>query len=811
MNRQIIHFFILFAGNEQISAQVSEHELIRIETKLDSISAVYNIPSIGYSIVNSGGVLKSGAVGLANIEEGLPAGSQSVYRVGSVTKSFYWLLLCVLISIAYDDDTYAVPVQSAELDSVRIGLVLSGGGAKGIAHIGVIEAIEDAGIRIDYILGTSMGALIGGLYAIGYTTEQLRDLVLSNNFNELFLDRRNRAFISNYEKLSDERTLLSFPISRRGISLPQGVISGQNIYTLLSRLSWNLGYIRDFDDFPIPFAALATDLETGDAAVLRSGYLPDAMRASMSIPSIFTPIEINDRVYVDGGFIRNLPVEDAIDMGADYTIAVFVGSRLEDRSRLNSLTSILNQTVSFRISENVEQQQDLADYFVEVTSLEEFTTGDFGKADTLLKIGHHVGQKHLEEFRKIAEMQNRPPAYRPGVGPPEPILICQIEIEGNTIYEDAVIINLLGFSPGSKLDPDTIEESISHLYSSQYISNVHYKVENIGGEYVLHIKVIEDLENKFRLGARYENETNASILLSATFQNLIQSGSLTQFQARLGEQLNFRVEHIYFSIMGSRSAFLGSVEFENEMVEWYTGNDIVSRHDNTILRGDLSWANYFSTNNLIAIGVRKGFTHQSNQINVDQIRSTDRDYHALFIRYMRDNLNRKSFPVRGRKLKFQSFVSDQSIFSPIDFSSTTFNYQINVPFSRSLTFRNSIWLGYTTGRELPWGYWNSPNRHDPFLDALRFGGADRYQLTSRNAQVVSTGIQIEPFYHWFIGLDAFGGRFLSNWDTDLTQNDIDFSFSLSLGALTLLGPIELILSRSRFNNFHTELQVGFTF
>lgn len=626
-----------------------------------------------------------------------------MYRIESLNKSFYCFLLCVLILIAICNDSHATPEQSTINDSLRIGLVLSGGGAKGIAHIGVIEAIEEAGIRIDYISGTSMGALVGGLYAMGYTTEQLRDIVQSNNFNELFLDRRRRAYISNFEKLTDERALLSIPISGRGISLPSGVISGQNIYTLFSRLSWNMGHIRDFNDLPIPFTALATDLETGNHAVLRSGYLPDALRASISIPSIFTPIEIEDRIYVDGGLIRNLPVQDAIDMGANYTIAVNVGSKLEDRSRLKSLTSILNQTVSFRINENVELQKDLADYFVEVAGLEDFTAADFGRADTLLKIGRHTGQQHHEAFRKIAEMQNTTPAFRSGMARPEPLLISRIVIEGNTIYEDAVLTKLLGFVPGSKLDPDIIEESISQLYSSKFIRNVHYKVEDVGGEFVLHIRVIEDLENKFRFGARYENETKASILLSASFQELIHSGSLTQFEARLGELLNFRVEHTYFSIMGSRSAFLSAFEFENEVVEWYTGNEIVSKHDNTILRGDLSWANYFSTNNLIALGIRKSFIHQSNQINQDQIRSTDRDYHALFVRYMRDNLNRKSFPVRGRKLKFQSFVSDQIFFSPIDFSSTSFNYQINTSISSSLTFRNSIWLGYTTAENCPGG------------------------------------------------------------------------------------------------------------
>ncbi|MDX1641798.1 MAG: patatin-like phospholipase family protein, partial [Balneolaceae bacterium] len=233
-------------------------------------------------------------------------------------------------------------------DTLRVGLVLSGGGAMGIAHIGVIQAIEEAGIRIDYITGTSMGSLVGGLYAIGYTSDQLAEMATSNNFVELFTEKPDRKYISNYEKIIDDRTIVTFPISEKSIDLPVGIISGQNIYTYLARLTQSVHGIEEFDDFPIPFAAVATDLETGEAKVFRSGYLPDALRASISIPSLFSPHNIDGKLYVDGGLIRNLPVQDAIEMGADYTIAVDVSSPLMPKDSLNTFAKVLNQSVFFR-------------------------------------------------------------------------------------------------------------------------------------------------------------------------------------------------------------------------------------------------------------------------------------------------------------------------------------------------------------------------------------------------------------------------------------------------------------------------------
>ena len=200
-------------------------------------------------------------------------------------------------------------------EPLKIGLVLSGGGAKGFAHIGALKVIEEAGIKIDYISGTSMGSIIGGLYASGFTAHQLDSLARAKQWEQLFTERTQRRLLTTYEKKQDEKFLLDFPISRKGIQLPQGLIAGQNVYEFLSRQLSHVRHINNFDNLPIPFRAVATDLETGEAVVLDGGHLPDAIRASISIPSVFIPYSIGDNVYIDGGLIRNLPVQEVLDMG----------------------------------------------------------------------------------------------------------------------------------------------------------------------------------------------------------------------------------------------------------------------------------------------------------------------------------------------------------------------------------------------------------------------------------------------------------------------------------------------------------------
>lgn len=723
------------------------------------------------------------------------------------------LLLLILFLFGYAESGIGQNNQQVPdvEEPLRVGLVLSGGGAKGIAHIGVLEAIERAGLRIDYITGTSMGSLVGGLYAIGYSTEQLAEIVLADDFTDLFRDRRDRRFITNYEKVIDERTVVTFPLSRGRIALPQGVITGQSIYTLLSRLSWPVAGIHQFDDFQIPFAAIGTDLETGEAKVFRSGYLPDALRASMSIPSVFTPVEIDGDIYVDGGMIRNLPVEDAYAMGANFTIAVDVGSRLESREHLGSLTSVMNQALHFRIIDNTNYQATLANEYFYVEGLGEFSSGDFDKAAEILELGRRTGESQMELFRTLAARQGNPSSEQREYITPQPLPFSQIVIEGNTLLEDQQIRNLLGFTPGSLIHPDLIEERIGQLYSSQYIRNIFYRIEKDREEYILRIRVLENLQDSFGVGIRYENDTQASLLLTAGLQNLFRTGSVTRLEARLGQKLQFRAEQSLFSAFGSRFAVLSSITFLNEEVEWFDGSERVSRHDVETLRGELSWGNYFSSHNLFSAGIRREHLNHNSKINPELIRSSDRDHHALFFRFFRDNLDRVSFTTRGNRIVFEGYYSDPAFLSPIQFSSFSFYYQDNYAPLPYLTLRYSLWTSYSTGKELPWSYWKSANRYEPMYGYIRFGSAERYELSSRNLQFVSAGIQVEPISRWFFGIDGYGGRFTENYNLNVLSETPDYGISMSIGTLSLIGPVKLILSSGSRDQLHAEFQVGFHF
>lgn len=722
------------------------------------------------------------------------------------------ILLFLLFNFGSPGQTLSSELTTTESDSLRIGLVLSGGGALGVAHIGILQAIEEAGLRIDYITGTSMGSLVGGLYAIGYSSDQLMEIALSNNFTQLFLDRKNRRFISNFEKLFDERTIATFPVSKRGIDLPAGIITGQRIHTYLSKLTWATHGTEDFNSFPIPFATIGTDIETGEAKVFNSGYLPDALRASISIPTLFTPHEIDGRKYMDGGLIRNLPVEDAINMGANYTIAVNVGTPLLPQDSLNTLSSIITQTLLFRVLDNVELQIDMADYYIEVEELRNFNGSDFDRSEQIIAIGQMVGQRHLEKFKELATLQKIPPPIRPGIGVAGKLPISQLIIEGNTIYDYEFIKNLLEFTPGLSLDPDMIEEKINRLYSSQFVDLVTYRIiPNDDYDYSLKINIHENIRDEFKVGIRYESQTQASILLEGSFHNLVHDGSLTKAEVRLGDRMHFKMDHSYFGPLESRFALLFSAEYQSELIEWYQESVRVSRFKNKVNRLEISGANYFSTNNMVAIGIRKDFVSYSNVINRSGILASESDYHALFLRFMRDRLNRKSYPSNGGKLIIEGFFSDETFLSPIKFSSSRLHYTGWYSVNDIISINNTLTTSYTTGRDLPWEYWKSPNRYHNLFDMVRFGGLNRYRINSRNTQMVSIGVQIEPLYHRFIGFDLFAGRFMDRWNLDFGKEEVELGFSLTLGAQTILGPVKIIFSNNSISNFNSEIQIGYQF
>lgn len=291
----------------------------------------------------------------------------------------------------------------------KVGVVLSGGGAKGMAHIGALKVIEDAGIPIDYIVGTSMGAIIGGLYSIGYTPQQLDSMVRKQNWQFLLSDHIERREMNLMEREAEETYVISVPFSKNAIKeVTGGLIKGHNIDNLFSELTLGYHDSISFDSLPIPFACVSENLVLGEEYVFREGILSTAMRASMAIPGVFTPVRLNDMVLIDGGVVNNYPVDVARQMGADVIIGVDVQSELRPGEELNNTGTILAQLVELMGQEKYLENLNNTNVHIKV-NVKGYSAASFTHTaiDTLIVRGTHAAESHRDALLKLKEEQEQ--------------------------------------------------------------------------------------------------------------------------------------------------------------------------------------------------------------------------------------------------------------------------------------------------------------------------------------------------------------------------------------------------------------------
>ena len=307
------------------------------------------------------------------------------------------LIFCILTFMC----VFEIKAQTSVTKRPKVGLVLSGGGAKGLAHIGVIKVLEEAGIPIDYIGGTSMGSIVGGLYAIGYSSRQLDSIVRTIDWEEFLTDKVARRSLSMIEKDEEIKYLFAFPIREKKISLPSAIVEGQNISSMFSKLTSSVYNIKDFSQFPIPFLCMATDIEKGKPVVLKSGSLAAAMRASMAIPTVFSPEIIDGQEMLDGGLLNNFPVEEVKNMGADIIIGVDVGFRFYKKEEMNSMLKIMEQSIFMHSIESSQLSQKACNILI-TPRLAGYNASSFNKADSLIKRGEWAARQQFEKLRELA-------------------------------------------------------------------------------------------------------------------------------------------------------------------------------------------------------------------------------------------------------------------------------------------------------------------------------------------------------------------------------------------------------------------------
>ena len=430
----------------------------------------------------------------------------------------------------------------------KVGVVLSGGGAKGMAHIKALKVIEEAGIPIDYIAGTSIGAIVGGLYAIGYTPEQLDSMVRKQNWTFLLSDRIKRSAMSLTDRERSEKFIVSIPFTKspKDAASSGGIIKGQNLANLFSDLTMGYHDSINFDKLPIPFACVAANVVNGEQIIFHNGILSTAMRASMAIPGVFTPVRQDSMVLVDGGIVNNYPADVVKAMGADVIIGVDVQNALKKADKLNSAPDILGQIVDITCQSNHEKNVDLTDTYIRV-NVDGYSSASFTPAaiDTLMRRGEEAAKAQWNSLlalkKKIGISDNYvPKRHGPysSLSNVRTIYVTDISFSGVEADDKKWLMKKCNLKENSNITTQQIEQALYQLRGSQSYSSASYTLTDTPEGYHLNFLLQTKYEKRINLGIRFDSEEIASLLINET--HIPSRLSLT---GRLGKQYAARIDY----------------------------------------------------------------------------------------------------------------------------------------------------------------------------------------------------------------------------------------------------------------------------
>jgi NTE family protein len=699
----------------------------------------------------------------------------------------------------------AATVQPAPAGRARIGLVLSGGGARGAAHVGVIRALEQMQIPIDAVAGTSMGAVVGGLYAAGLSGAEIEEVFRRLEWPELFRDRAPRRDLVYRRKQDDRDVLAPGALGVRegdGIVLPMGLVQGQKITQVLRSATLPVATIVNFDELPTPFRALATDLETGEPVVLRGGDLATVLRASMSVPGVLAPVELDGRTLVDGGLVDNLPVRLAREMNVDVLIVVDVSFPLAPREALQSPLDVTNQMIAIMVRRGTTSSRALLraqDILLE-PDLGGMTALEFDRVPQVMMTGHTTA---LASSRRLEALALDDPAWqrylatraRPGLSA-DPVAF--VRASGPSAADARRIDAMFGDLAGKQLDPRELQRRANREYGLDRYESVDYRIVRQGESDGLEL----DLRRKswgpnfLRLGLGVESDfdegsqANAAAQLLMTDLNDLDADWL--IQAQLGEEPRFYTE--FFQPLSRRSDFFiaPSLRIELDTLQVVEDDQRIARYRVRDSVGALAVGAELSNWGEIRTGVRAGEGSTRVLIGDPTLPVGDYDLGGAFVEFGYDRLDSAYFPRRGQAFRLRWLADRESLGATLDADVVEASWQ----FARSLD-RFGLVLSVDAGSALD-DRVNSPQDLFTLGGFLELSGLPRDALTGtqyglargivyRRVSRGGTGLFEYPAY---LGFSLETGNVWQTRD-DVDTSDLELAGSVFMAADSPFGPIYL--------------------
>ncbi|GAA0738183.1 patatin-like phospholipase family protein [Gaetbulibacter jejuensis] len=450
--------------------------------------------------------------------------------------------------------------ESVEETKPKIGLVLSGGGAKGFAHIGVLKVIDSLGIKVDQVAGTSMGAIIGSLYASGYTGKQLDSIFRTLNFDDVISDNLPREAKTFYERDNAEKYAVSLPFDKFKLKLPSAISRGQNVYNLLTYLTLHVSEVDDFQKLPIPFFCIATDVETGKEVILDKGNLAKAITASGAFPSLFQPVEIDGQLLIDGGVVNNYPIDELRAKGMDIIIGVDVQDGLATRDELTSAPDILLQINNYRTINDMKSKVKKTDVYIK-PDIKDFTVISFSEGSQIVENGEYAASQKIDELLALAKTNQKSVQYK-AVKSPDSILINSVNFDGNKRYTRSYVLGKLRLKQNSKVSYEDFNSGVNNLVATNNFDAFQYKFKKSKDSdgYDLDATLKESKATTFlKLGLHYDDLYKSAALVNITKKRFLFDNDVASFDFILGDNVRYNFEYFidkgfYWSI-GLRSRF----------------------------------------------------------------------------------------------------------------------------------------------------------------------------------------------------------------------------------------------------------------
>ena len=731
------------------------------------------------------------------------------------------ILLVALLSLLTFTTAAGAAAETASRRP-RIGLVLSGGGARGAAHIGVLKVLEELRIPVDVITGTSMGAIVGGFYAAGSSPAEIEALVNSLEWNEAFRDRppledysfRRKEDISNY--------LIKFDAGIRDgkLALPRGLIQGENLNFILKSRLIHTATVTDFDRLRIPFRAVAADIETGEAVVMGAGDLAEAIRASMSIPGVFAPVDLDGRLLVDGGIADNLPVDVARSMGADVLIAVNIGTLRRPRGKLTSAMAITAQVMTIMIQKNTDAQIATlreGDLLIQ-PDLGDIGSSDFAMAPVAIRIGEAEVRRSIP---RLAGLSLPPAAYenwvalhrRPPVPPP---VIGRVVVDNNSPIGDGVVRAQIRTTPGEPLNLQTLEGDLQRIYSIDTFEKADFHLSEKDGKTDLRIatqekswgphylrfgmSLVDDLKGDAGYDLQASLTSTALNRLGAEWQNQIQIGDTPRFFSEFYQPLDESLR--YF--------IAPRVEYKSWNINQFSEGVLLTQFRASAYEAGLDVGRQLENWGQIRLGLRRGYGSVGVRVGppAPEVKFNSG---AVFTAFSYNRLDNFNFPRRGTSVDVVWTIPREELGSDFSGNGLTVDW-----LSATTVARHTFLAGLTVQSAL--------GSEAPLQNSYALGGF--LNLSGYAAEELfgqHTGLARMVYYYQLAGAGLgefhtplYAGFSLEAGNVWATRSDISgrtliFAGSLLVGAETYLGPIYLAYGQAEGGRHSLYLYLGHKF